>query len=184
MDRLTWWADSLSAAALAIALPAFAEDPSWLDKTKAHLGDLWQNGAGEVYVPLHTHHLRNAYDRSKIAGYQETPYGLGYGRGKLDADGDWAGMHVMAFQDSHFKPSYVAGYTFEKIWRPVADWRVGGGYTAFLMTRSDVGHYVPFPGVLPVASIGYKSASVEMTYVPGGGGAGNVLFFWSRLRFE
>ena len=52
------------------------------------------------------------------------------------------------------------------------------------MTRSDVGHYTPFPLILPVGSISYKNVSVEGTYVPGGGGAGNVLFFWGRYRFE
>jgi hypothetical protein len=171
-------------AALAGAPPALADEPSWFDKAGDRLADTWRNGASDLYLPFHTHHMRSTYNSSQIDGYQEKPYGLGYGRSKFDGDGDWNGVYAMGFQDSHYKPSYVAGYTFLKIWRPAADWRIGGGFTAFVMTRSDVAHYIPFPGVLPVGSIGYRNVSVEVSYVPGGGGAGNVLFFWGRMRFE
>ncbi|SBT03407.1 LPS-assembly protein LptD [Candidatus Propionivibrio aalborgensis] len=87
----------------------------------------------------------------------------------------------MAFQDSHFKPSYTGGYQWKAIWRPAEDVRLGLGYLAGLMSRSDILSYVPFPIVFPVASVAYKNFSLEGTYIPpGGDNAGNVLFIWAK----
>lgn len=144
---------------------------------------IWQEGDSDFYLPLHTHHLRFAYDRAKIDSYQENPLGLGYGR-SLYQDGVWRGLYLMGFQDSHYKPSYMLGYGHQWLWQPAPDWRVGGGFTAFVMTRADIGHDTPFPGVLPMASLGWRVASLEMAYVPGTRGAGNILFFWGRIELD
>jgi palmitoyl transferase len=90
----------------------------------------------------------------------------------------------MGFQDSHFKPQWMTGYVWRAVWRPAEDMRLGLGWTAFVMARADIGHYTPFPGILPTASIGYKKLSLETTYVPGARGAGNVLFFWGKWHFD
>lgn len=173
----------LGAATLA-APAAFADGWPRLEAARDRVVDVWRTGASDIYVPFLTYHLRFAYDREKINTYDEYPVGLGYGRSKFDADGNWHGLYAIGFQDSHYKPNYMAGYGFQKIWRPAADWRAGAGLTAFLMMRTDIAHYTPFPGVLPVASIGYKSVSLETAYVPGGHNVGNVLFVWGRIRLE
>jgi palmitoyl transferase len=169
---------------LVILRPTWAdEEPSWTDSVKERLSDTWNNGHHELYVPVYTHHLRFAYTQEKIDSYQENPYGIGYGRGKF-INGNWNGLYAMGFQDSHYKPSYMAGYAWQTYWRPAEDFRVGAGYTVFLMTRADIGDYTPFPGILPVASVGYKNLALETAYVPGGQGNGNVLFFWGRYQFN
>ena len=61
--------------------------------------------------------------------------------------------------------------------------KAGLGYTAFLTTRSDIGHYTPIPGILPIASLEYGKVSLDATYVPGGKGFGNILFFWGKFHF-
>ena len=43
--------------------------------------------------------------------------------------------------------------------------------------------YVPFPGVLPLVSAGYKDTMLYATYIPGSRGAGNVLFMFGRWSF-
>lgn len=53
---------------------------------------IWQAGDSDFYLPLHTHHLRFAYERAKIDSYQENPLGLGYGR-SLYQDGIWRGLY-------------------------------------------------------------------------------------------
>jgi Antimicrobial peptide resistance and lipid A acylation protein PagP len=179
------WVVILLLAALAGAAPARADQPSWLDKTRDHVTDIWKTGTTDLYVPIYTYHLRSAYTQQQIDRYQETPYGLGYGRSKFDQDGDWKGLYAIAYQDSHYKPSYQVGYVFQKIWRPAADWRIGGGLTAFLVSRSDTAHYFPIPVILPIGSIGYKNAALEVSFVPGhGDGRGNVLFFSGRYNFR
>jgi hypothetical protein len=181
MGRLARFAFVLTA--LATACPAAADDESPWIKARDGLTNIWQEGTNDFYLPFHTHHLRSAYDREKIDSYQENPLGFGFGR-SLYEEGLWRGVYLMAFQDSHYKPSYMLGYGHQWLWQPTKDWRVGGGLTAFFMARADIGHYTPFPGILPTASIGYKAFSIETTYVPGGRGAGNILFFWGRIELD
>jgi len=153
---------------------------SWYDPVWKPLKNVWDVGTLEFYLPFHTHHLRSSYTQEQIDGYQERPLGFGVGRGLYNEKGNWEGIYTMAFQDSHFKPQYMAGYGWKTFWKPVDDVRLGLGYTAFLMSRSDVFGYVPFPGVLPIASLGYKNLSLETAYMPGKQGAGNIFFFWFK----
>ncbi|MEO8411272.1 MAG: LPS assembly protein LptD, partial [Propionivibrio sp.] len=102
------------------------------------------------------------------------------GSGLYNEHGNWEGVYAMAFQDSHFKPMYTAGYSWKAIWRPAGDVRLGLGYTAGLMSRTDIFGYVPFPIVLPVASVAYKNFNLETTFVPGGQGNGNIFFIWAK----
>lgn len=160
-----------------VSMPAHA---GWLGTAADGLVSIYQDGNTEVYLPFHTYHLRSAYTPEKIRSFQENPPGFGIGRGRFDADGDWQGIYAMGFQDSHFKPEWMVGYGYKTFWRPDDDWRLGIGYTAFLMTRTDIAHYTPFPGILPVASVSYRRLSVETAYVPGGNGFGNIFFFWAK----
>lgn len=175
---------SLLSLLIAAAAPAAAEEASpWYRRLWDGTTELWRGGASELYLPFHTHHLRFAYTRDKIDEYQENTFGIGYGSGRYRDNGDWHGLYAMGFQDSHFKPSYMAGYGYMTYWRPAEDLRLGVGFTAFLMARSDYAGYIPFPAALPIASLGYKNLSLETAYVPGGKGNGNVLFVWARYQF-
>jgi palmitoyl transferase len=62
------------------------------------------------------------------------------------------------------------------------DWKYGVGATVFIMSRQDIMNYIPFPGVLPIASISYKDLSIQTAYVPGGQNVGNVLFTWAKYN--
>ena len=146
----------------------------------APVANAYDHGQWEFYLPLRTHHLRSKYSQEQIDSYQETPYGFGVGRGLYNERGNWEGVFAMGFQDSHFKPSYTAGYSWKAIWRPFEDTRVGLGYMAGLMTREDIANYFPFPIVVPVASLAYKNLSLETTFIPGAAGAGNIFFIWAK----
>lgn len=169
-----------------LSSPALAAEDgdSWLERSWNDAVSSYQHGSSELYLPFRTYHLRSAYTREKIDSFQEHPVGLGYGRGEYDAKGNWHGVYAMGFQDSHYKPEWMLGYSWKAMWGDRSDWHAGLGYTAFLTTRSDIGDYTPIPGILPVISFGYRKFSIEGTYVPGGKGAGNVLFFWGKWRFN
>lgn len=156
---------------------------SWAQRAWDPVATAWSDGDLELYLPLRTHHLRSAYTADKIATYQETPWGFGVGRGLYNEKGNYEGVYAMGFQDSHFKPQWQAGYTWKATWRPSDDVRVGLGYTAFLMSRTDVFGYVPFPGIAPVASLAYKKLNLETTFIPGAAGAGNIFFVWAKWEF-
>ncbi|WP_301101792.1 lipid IV(A) palmitoyltransferase PagP [Propionivibrio sp.] len=169
-----------SAAHAASGAKSAGADKSWFRRIWDPVADAYDNGAWEFYLPVHTHHLRSAYSAEKIATYQESPLGFGVGKGLYDEKGNWQGVYAMAFQDSHFKPMYIAGYGWKAIWRPAEDVRLGLGYTAGLMSRTDIAHYIPFPAVLPLASLAYKNLNLETTFVPGGNGTGNIFFIWAK----
>jgi palmitoyl transferase len=167
-----------SAAAEELTPPA-----SWYDRVVQRLETIWQEGQPELYLPLYTYHLPYAYTRQKINSYDITPLGLGVGKGVYDQAGDWHGLYVMGFHDSHFKPGYIAGYGYKTFWHLSEELKFGLGYTTFLTTRADIGHYTPIPGVLPMVSLEYQKFSLDSAYVPGGQGFGNILFFWGKMRF-
>lgn len=173
--------------AIAVAGPVSAEElvpsASWYDRAVQRLETTWEEGRPELYLPLHTHHMRFAYSGEKIDSFNETPLGLGVGKGVYDQNGDWHGLYVMGFRDSHFKPEYIAGYGYKTFWPLSEKLKFGVGYTAFLTTRTDIGHYTPTPGLLPIVSLEYQKFSLDSIYVPGGQGYGNVLFFWGKVRF-
>ena len=60
------------------------------------------------------------------------------------------------------------------------------GYTAFIMTRPDIFNGVPFPAVLPIASVKLGPAEIMGTFIPklnGGVNHGNVAYFFGRIQF-
>jgi len=78
----------------------------------------------------------------------------------------------------------MLGYGWIPMWNiGQSEVKVGAGLTGFLMSRQDYWNGIPFPGVLPVASISYKRASIQAAYVPGGQGNGNVIFMWGKFGF-
>lgn len=180
-------ASLISAALLfSAASPAYAicdETTSLLDRACKRVTETWREGNNDLYLPLHTYHLRSAYSDEKIDSFHEDSWGLGYGRSRYDEDGNWDGLYAMSFLDSHNKPEHIVGYGHQWIWGERQGFHTGLGYTAFLTARSDFGHYTPIPGILPIASVNYGKAAVNTTFVPGTSGNGNILFFWSRFGF-
>ena len=142
-------------------------------------------GSNQPYLPLETRHNRATYSRQAINRFNERPWGLlGYGKGYCDDHGNWQGFYAMVFKDSHMKWEPIAGYGSTWDWYTAdRNWHVGLGYTAFFTAREDIMNYVPFPGILPLVSAGYKNLAVQGTYVPGRRGTGNVAFFWTQYTF-
>jgi palmitoyl transferase len=154
---------------------------SAMDETCRRFAKTWEQGTNDYYLPFHTYHLRYAYTQEKISSYRENTWGLGYGKNYYSNDGTWDGLYGMVFMDSHSRPEVLAGYGHQWMWGPRTGWHAGLGYTVFLTARSDIWHYLPVPGVLPIASINYAKLSVNAAFVPGTKGNGNVLFLWSRF---
>jgi palmitoyl transferase len=169
---------------LAQASPALAESMSF-SSIHSYIADefnaTWESKQYEWYIPVNTWHNRASYSSDQISDFNENPWGLGMGKYRYDADGDWHGLYGMAFLDSHSKIEPILGYGFQKIWHAQEDLKLGLGYTVGVTFRSDM-NYLPLPVILPIASVQYKSVAVQSTYVPGGEGYGNVLFTW--LRWE
>lgn len=177
---------SLFLSALALLLPtaalaACSGEDSMPAEVCRHVSQLWDEGSNDLYVPLHTHHLRSAWSDEQIARFNETPWGLGYGRSRTKDD-HWEGLYGMVFQDSNNKPEPMIGYAYQWLWGSPESLRAGLGYTLLVTARNDISNYVPLPGILPIGSLRYGKVSLNTTYVPGGRGFGNIFFFWSRIE--
>lgn len=155
---------------------------SWTSNSITHLESIWDKGADEIYLPLYTYHMPYAYSQEKINQYTQYPMGIGFGKGLINESGNWEGIYGMTFKDSHGIYQYMVGYGWIPMWNigDSLDWKYGVGATAFIMSRQDIMNYIPFPGVLPIASISYKNLSLQTSYVPGGQNVGNILFTWAK----
>jgi palmitoyl transferase len=166
-----------------VAAIASNDLPQWAQAASARLDQIWNEGGNEIYLTGYAWHNRATYSADKIRTYREESWGGGWGKGIHDEDGDWQGLYGMAFLDSHGHVEPIAGYGFQKIGHVGTSLRFGAGYTAFLTARQDIFHYIPFPGILPLASVGYGKATLYATYIPGGKGDGNVLFMFGKWAF-
>ena len=135
------------------------------------LHQIWYDGKLEAQIPAYysNHHK-----------YNENPWGGGLGKSYYDETGDWHGLYAFAFLDSHKNIEPIAGYGFEKMLHLSDKTAVGIGYTAFLTSRPDILHSIPFPGVLPLAVITHQRASLTLIYIPGRQNIGNVLFVLAK----
>ena len=150
-----------------------------------NVSETWHNPESyDLYVPAITWHNRLTYDSEKTDKYNERPWGAGGGISHYDEKGNWNGLYLMAFKDSYNKWEPIGGYGWEKSWRPLSDpdFRLGLGYTAGVTARNNW-KYIPVPVLLPLASIGYRKATFQMTYIPGTYNNGNVYFAWFRWQF-
>lgn len=135
-------------------------------------------------TPINTYHLRSTYPIEKILRYVEWPRGLGLGRALTDEFGHRRELFGIVFEDSGGRLQYNVGYMRLWSWGIFGtdpDLVYGVGYMFLLMGRWDW-NYIPIPFVLPVASLGIGSLSLETTFVPGWEGYGNVFFTWIQLR--
>jgi palmitoyl transferase len=149
-----------------------------------HIKGTWAKGGYDLYVPFWTYHMPYAYTPALLRSYNDFPAGGGIGKGRYNSSGNWEGMVAMEFADSHGRPQYQAVFLWIPTWRPLFDgFKIGAGLAGGIVARSDINRYTPFPGGLPVASIGYRDFDVQATFVPGFKDDGNVLFCWAKFSF-
>ena len=76
------------------------------------------------------------------------------------------------------------GYGWSTFWGPRDGVQPGLGYTAMIVQRPDIANGIPFPAVLPIATLRYGQARVDATYIPNFGGGINhgSVFYVLRTR--
>lgn len=168
-----------------ISDPVLAESNKyWYQTIGSHFAKTWNAGNIELYLPIRTIHMPFAYSDEQRNHYTENPYGFGIGKGYYNSSGNYEGMLIMGFQDSHGKPEYIAGYGWIPTWSFIKDTKTGVGVVGLINARSDFSHYRPFPGALPIFSMTYKQLNIQATYVPPAVGSGNIVFAWIKWTFE
>lgn len=102
--------------------------------------------------------------------FNEENWGAGVQVDFGQADSKWRPfLTASGFKDSFNKPSYYAGggtlRRFE-FGTESSAWHLDAGAVLFLMTRHDHMNNQPFPGILPVLSVGSGRVALNMSYVP------------------
>jgi hypothetical protein len=104
------------------------------------------------------------------AHYNEDNWGAGIHYEFASADAKWVPfLTASGFIDSNKNPSYYAGGGYLRRYMlsdGAAGWHVDAGAVLFLMTREEFNGGHPFPGILPVVSVGTSRVAVNLTFIP------------------
>lgn len=156
------------------------------ENTADYTHKIIDEGDNILYLSGYAYHGRGTYSPAKIAGFNETAWGAGFGRMLIDENGNSDALFALAFLDSHSDVQAQVGYAREWRWQFVEHAAVGGGFVAMLVTRSDMFSNMPFPVVLPLVSVEVKGVALMATYIPklspGDGANGNVLYLFGRIN--
>lgn len=174
--------DSLMEKTLALKDKTVAAGENIADYTRRIIDE----GDNILYLSGYAYHDRGTYSPEKIDGFNETAWGGGFGRTLIDENGNSDALFALAFLDSHSDVQAQIGYAREWRWQFSGQAAVGGGFVAMLVTRSDMFNNIPFPVILPIASIEVKRIALMATYIPklsaGEGANGNVLYLCGRIN--
>lgn len=99
--------------------------------------------------------------------WNENNWGLGVER-EFSSTSRWVKVALAnGFRDSMDHLSYMAGGGIKRRFRLFDDrFYIDLGAIGFVMTREDVNHNAPFPGVLPALTLGTKHVAINVTYLP------------------
>jgi hypothetical protein len=99
--------------------------------------------------------------------WNEDNWGLGFEH-EFASSSPWVKLALAnGFKDSMGNPSYMAGGGLKRRFTMGSqDFYVDLGGVAFVMTRENVNHNEPFPGILPAATFGFKRVALNLTYMP------------------
>ena len=101
--------------------------------------------------------------------WNEENWGLGFER-EFNGHQRWVPFAVgNGFRDSMNHMSYMGGGGIKRRFRPggwLRDVHVDVGVVGFIMKRRNIRDGNPFPGLLPVISVGNQQAALNLTYLP------------------
>lgn len=182
--RQQWTRVAMLAGAILFSSRAYAA-PEWWHDAGDRLQTIAHQGAPDLYLSGYAHHGRSTYTPERLAELNERAWGVGFGTRLRDEHGSDQMVYALGLSDSHRKPQLMAGYGREWIQPLGAGLEVGGGLTAMLMSRADYFHGLPFPMLLPIASLGSSDIKLRASYVPrlsGHKGNGDVLLVFFSMR--
>ena len=176
-------------SANAVAMPVNS-DAGWIrqhvDSVENTLENLYDNGRLSMVLSGEAHHGRGTYTPQKIDEFTEKVWGLGMSKELRDDKGNEEDISFVVMADSHYTPQITAGYGYQWMLPLGGNWEAGVGYTAGLISRADIFNGVPFPGILPLASIGTRDTKLLLSYIPklSGTGDGDVLYLALRISLK
>ena len=159
----------------------------WWNASKNKVSLIYNEGSNDIYVTMYAYHDRFTYTPEKVSELNEGAYGLGFGRSRDNEKGNTEMLFAMTHLDSHSDVQVNAGYAWLKKFKLSKNFRVGIGYAAGLVSRSDFYGRIPIPFALPLGAIDFKRFSLNAILIPklnDGINNGNVLFIFGKFSWE
>ena len=180
----------LAALLFSTAGVCFAQnsDDGWFqrnfDAADNTVENLYENGRLSMVLSGYAYHDRHTYDTAHLSRLNEKAWGIGMDKELRDAKDNEESIQFLIIADSHNEPQISASYNYYWMKPLTTDWEAGVGYSAGLVSRTDIFKGIPIPAILPTFSIGTRDVKLLTTFVPHLSGTvnGNVLFF--ALRFN
>lgn len=163
----------------------FAE--RWWNASKNKVTKIYDEGKNDFYLTLYAYHDRFTYTREKLEELNEGAYGFGFGRTILNEKGNTEMLFAMTHLDSHSDVQVNVGYAWVKNFSFIGNSKLGVGYAAGLVSRSDFANRIPIPFALPLGTIDFGNGSVNMILIPklnDGINNGNVLFIFAKFSWD
>jgi palmitoyl transferase len=148
------------------------------------IADTYEQGRTGVLLSGYSWHLPSTWTPERRAELNANAWGVGLVRTTEDEKGDSRSVFLLAFLDSHENIQWNVGYEHSTYWGSRAGLQAGVGYTVAIVQRPDIADGIPFPAILPLASLRYRDATFFMTYIPSLGGGinhGSTLFMFGRV---
>jgi len=164
-----------------------ADFGEWINASCRRLVDTYRNGNDELLVSGFAWHIPASWTKERRDQENENAWGAGWARTVERPNGDDDMVYFLVFKDSHSKPQFNLGYGWATYWGERSGVQPGLGYTAFLMSRSDIANWVPVPVILPLFAVRYQNATMFSTYIPklnGGVNHGSVLYVFGKISFN
>lgn len=127
-----------------------------------------QGHAGDLSLILNG--VAKHKEERKKGSFNEENWGAGLQYDYGNETDEWISFATLSgFLDSNSEPSYYAGGGIARrfiLSKRFNNLHFDAGAIAFLMTRKDRNNGSPFPGALPVFSLGTRQASLNIIYIP------------------
>ena len=178
------------AAGWAIAWPIAGDAASCADLGTAlspacqRIVNTYEQGRTGILLSGYAWHLPSTWSSERRAELNANAWGGGLVRTTEDEKGDSRSVFLLAFLDSHENIQWNLGFEHSTYWGSRAGLQAGLGYTLMIVQRPDIADGVPFPAILPLASLRYRDGTFFMTYIPSLGGGinhGSTLFMFGRV---
>lgn len=164
-----------------------------LEQAQAEIVKIATEGRWDISLTGYAYHSKNTYTDGQLQQLNAKAWGGGIGKIIRTESGNDESIYAMVFRDSSRHLQWSAGYSYQWIF-PVTSTglEVGAGLTAGVISRKDCFNRIPFPALLPLASIGSKDIKLMATYVPpisiskgnGKKSKGNLALLFIKFAFD
>jgi lipid IVA palmitoyltransferase len=160
---------------------------TWIEAGCRHVADTYGQGSNALLVSGYQWHLPYDWSPETRSQENEKAWGVGFSRTRQNEAGNTEDVFFLVFEDSHKTAQFNLGYAWRTYWGEREKLQFGLGFAAAIVQRPDIWNGVPFPAVLPLATLRHDKVEVLSSYIPklnGGINHGSVLYIFGKIDLK